>query len=339
MKAIKSGWLVLVGGLLLLGLMAGPAQAEGPFVLRILLAVAGTNNYVRVDAGQVDITNDGVAQPPVGINNITSIPITRSGLTDLTFWSGYFEPIHFYFIWTSPTDYTFYDENWVEVPLIQNSDGTYYLDYVRGALRFFPPVSPWSAPLLGEITDQYGTNTWPQVWGWGMRYERMFSYGEPDGQHLQLVITWTYPDGSDRIRTYGLPYYGLDEDGIMCEAFPGDGNQTVYGDIPYRLTRRFYVPSMFAIPSGQHTQRYVLQNSDGDLSNSRVEHITIERWEDDRRPVPASGPGQKKPPVLPQIIRPPNNASCRSGINPRPVLEIHPGLKIFSDKRSRPGRG
>jgi len=287
MKAIKSGWLVFVCGLILLGLMAGPARAEGPLYLRILMVVAAMNSYVRVEgvegvaAGQVDITHDGVAQPSVGINNITTIPIPRSGLTDLTFWSGLFEPIHFYFIWTSPTDYTCYDDNWVEVPLIQNSDGTYYLDYVRGALRFFPPVSPYSAPLLGDVTDQFGTGTWPLVWGAetlsGLRFERMFSYGAPDGQSLQLVITWTYPDGSERIRTYALPSNGVDEDGTIFETFPGDGDRTAYGDIPYRLTRIFSADFMSGLPAGQHTQTYVLQNSDGDSSNSRVKIITVER--------------------------------------------------------------
>ena len=280
MKAIKSGWLVFFGGLILLGLMAGPAQAEGPFVLRILLAVAGTNNYVRVDAGQVDITNDGVAQPSIGINNIVSIPITRSGLTDLTFWSGYFEPIHFYFLWNSPTSYTFYDENWIEVNLIQNTDGTYYLDYVRGALRFFPPVEPYNAPLLGEITDKNGTNTWPQVWGAdtvsGLRYDRRFKYGAEVGQDTLIVIYWTYPDGSERLRTYAMPTYGIDIDGAIADAWPAAA-RTPYGDIPYRLTRTFSADFMSALPAGQHTMTYVLHNSNGDPSNSRVEYITVER--------------------------------------------------------------
>lgn len=280
MKAIKSVGVVFVGGLILLGLAAGPARAEYPFVLRILLAVAGTNGYVRVDAGQVDITTDGVPQPSIGINNIVCIPITRSGLTDLTFWSGYFPPIHFYCNWTSPTEYIFYDENGVEVNLIANDDGTYYFDYVRGALRFFPPVEPWSAPLLGEITDQNGTNTWPQVWGLetvsGLIYDRRFSYGAPDGQDTLLVIYWTYPDGSVRIRTYAMPTYGVDVDGTIADAYP-DANPTAYGDTPYRLTRTFSADFMSTLPAGQHVMTYVLHNEDGDPSNSRVEYITVER--------------------------------------------------------------
>ena len=280
MKTIKSGWLVFVGGLILLGLMAGPAQAEGPLYLRVLLAVAGTNNYVRVDAGQVDITHDGVAQPLVGLINFTTIPITRSGLTDLTFWSGFFEPIHFYFLWTTPTEYTVYDENWVAVDLIQNSDGTYYLDYVRGALRFFPPVSTFNAPLLGEITDANGTNTWPQVWGAdtvsGLRYDRRFKYGSEAGQDTLIVIYWTYPDGTEKLRTYAMPQYGVDEDGAIADAWP-DANRTPYGDTPYRLTRTFTADFMAALPAGQHTMTYVLHNAAGNPSNSRVEYITVER--------------------------------------------------------------
>jgi len=286
----RSIW--LAAALALLWSSLGLAQDSGQLTIRTLMVNQGPTGFTRTSGRICDVYTNGVLVDTVIVDNGDfTVSMDRTGETLLRFNATYGADNWFNLtvIFTSPDEFALlYDEPTVlpeyrQIPLLPNSDGSYYFDYRRREVGFFKPQDNLQAPILGRFRDPTGGQPLlPQLWtshqrlyGNELTYSLIWTYGEPNGQPVSMVVTWTYPDGSNKVRIYPQFSQMETEDGITAVADRGH-RDPVYGDYPFFLRRTFSADFIRNLPPGDYRLAYQLLDPDNNLSNPREHLLTVE---------------------------------------------------------------
>lgn len=289
---------VLTGLMLLICLiMTGlpePVEAAGSesMTLRLMMVKLTNIGYVRYSGATVEVSVNGSLQETINITDgLIEVTIPRSGETVLTFPpSADYDWFYFYINFTDPETYTclaknsLFDPEPKDIAIVPNptGDGTFMFDYHYRLIAFFEPPANTSCPIMGFLTDPYGGQRMQPIF-WspsdfdGVESEAAWFYGEPEDQMVSLRIDWQTPSGE--ITSEIFPHYSITESasGVITITEIGPRNWDV-GNYPYKLIRIFPWPFMHQLEFGTHWVTYYLVDPDGNLSNRRVQSVTVLDW-------------------------------------------------------------
>ena len=272
------------------------SQESGTMTIRTLVVYQVNAGFERVEPRAWEIYTDGeLRETVVTENGHLTVTIPRQGRTVFRL-----RPVYFHNYWlnltitfSDPDDFIMTFDNPVldpiyrEIPLIMNDDGTYFFNHRHRELGFFQPQDNLAAPIMGMFRDIQTNNAparLPEYWDrfqWenGDEYGCIFTYAAPSGQGPALQVTWTYPDGTELVRTYPRPVEMVTEDGIIVTIDTGR-RDTFFGDYPFRLRRVFPPEFIQAQPPGSYLLSYRLVDPAGNVSNPMNHQLFIVDPED-----------------------------------------------------------
>ena len=298
------GKMLLWGLGLAIGLTAlvGTALAADE-TLKLMVGGIDTTNpfaaFVRLDQAEVTVVRDGATETVLLEQGLFETTLPNPGTTYLTFPAVAGEPAfpgrRFQLTFESTGTLRVWDlddrdpgdGSFQELAPGRGSDGSYHFEMLKDGFWIFNQAGP-NAPIMSMTKDWYtgeyligpGNTNWTWDHEINGNMFRAWAFTDPQAALPDLVATWYGPDSMVTVHRYP-PNTGGESD--KCRWYtetavhgPDNISSTVF-----RIRVEFLDTFIKSLADGVYTIIWHLDNGSGEMSNIRVETITVDRYQYD----------------------------------------------------------
>lgn len=300
----------LIGRVLLLGIslgliltvLAGPAPAADE-TLKLMVGAIDTTNpfaaFARLPAAQVTVEKNGAALTVALENGFFETTIPNPGTTIVTFPAVVGEPNfpgrRFQLVFDDQGNLRVHDlddrdpgtGSFTELNPGRGADGSYHFEILKDGFWIFNQAEA-QAPIMSMTKDWYtgayeigpGNTNWTWDHEFNGSMFRAWAFTDPTLALPELVATWIHPDGSTTIYRYPANTRAESDNFRWYTETAVDGPDNI-SSTTFRIRVEFLNGFIGALADGVHTIIYHLENSNGELSNIRVETVTVDHFQYD----------------------------------------------------------